>query len=396
MSNGKSGTATVAQHESAAPPAIKRMRAAMTAGVALVIALLGVFAYSLVDSQQQAREDVEQRFADVAQVSAALTVGIFEISQTATQQQAMTQLGDARVDPRRLEALARRGQAPYLEVYDARGRRIAATARAPRDTAPTPEVRYALRTGRSRLSNAIGIGPQAVAEWAIPFRTSSGRRVYLSAIPLKNLGGFLAGFLSRVPNFADARSEVVDARGVVLGGSDLKEPLGRPLGDRALLEAMRKAKRGSYDDGRYFASSPIAGSPWRVVIATNQDDLYASVNGSRRTVPWLLFAAFALAALVGLFLLRRAATAAAELQRKELSERHAVEINDNIIQGLALASYELERGERMAGSSQVAETLREAQRLVSELLGKGEVQPGQLRRETPARTDPPEKEGDRS
>jgi hypothetical protein len=88
-------------------------------------------------------------------------------------------------------------------------------------------------------------------------------------------------------------------------------------------------------------------------------------------------------------MMRRAALNAAELQRKELSERHAVEINDNIIQGLALASYELERGERMAGSTQVAETLREAQRLVSELLGKGEVQPGQLRRDAAARTDPP-------
>jgi hypothetical protein len=43
----------------------------------------------------------------------------------------------------------------------------------------------------------------------------------------------------------------------------------------------------------------------------------------------------------------------------------------------------------MAGSSQVSETLREAQRLVSELLGQGEVQPGQLRRGVAARTDPP-------
>jgi hypothetical protein len=181
----------------------------------------------------------------------------------------------------------------------------------------------------------------------------------------------------------------------VLGGSDLKLPLGRPLPDRDLRDAALRGPNGPYDSGRYYAASRLAGANWRVVISISQSDLYHSVNGSRRTVPWLLFAAFALAAIAGLMLMRRAALAAAELQRKELSERHAVEINDNIIQGLALASYELERGERMAGSSQVSETLREAQRLVTELLGKGDVQPGQLRRERPAKTDGPDgPEGD--
>ena len=380
-----------------AHPAIKRMRAAMTAGTALVVLLLAVFAYSIVDSQRQAREDVEQRFEDVATVSAALTNGIFDISQVSTIQQATAQLGGPRIDPARLEAQRQRGQSPYLEVFDARGRRIAATRLAPRDPAPSPEVRSALRTGQSRLSNAIGTGRRAVAEWAIPYRSGEGRRVYVSGISLPTLGTFLAGFLGRIPNFAHSESEVVDGRGVALGGSNMKIALGRPLPDRELRDALQDETRGGYGDDRYFASAPIARSPWRVVISTADSDLYESVNGSRRTVPWLLFVAFALAALIGLFLMRRAALAGAELQRKELSERHAVEINDNIIQGLALASYELQRGEKMAGSSQVAETLREAQRLVSELLGEGEVQPGQLRRETAARTDaPPPREPDGS
>jgi hypothetical protein len=373
---------------SPAPPAIRRMRLAIAAGIALVVALLAVFAYSLVDSQRQARHDVERRFQDVAQVSAALTNGIFSASQAATVQQAIAQLGGT-VDGARLDALASRAQAAYVEVYDARGRRLAASHGAPARATATV-VEPALRTGQAQLSDIAVAGPHGQVAWAIPFRGKDGPRVQVTGIRLTTLGAFLAGFLGRVPNFANARSVVVDGHGVVLGGSDLKLPLGRPLPDRDLRDAGLRGPHGPYDSGRYFAASRLAGSNWRVVISISQSDLYHSVNGSRRTVPWLLFAAFALAAIAGLMLMRRAALAAAELQRKELSERHAVEINDNIIQGLALASYELERGERMAGSSQVSETLREAQRLVSELLGKGEVQPGQLRRERPAKTDGPD------
>lgn len=371
------------------PPAVRRMRVAMTVGIALVVALLAVFAYSLVDSQRQARRDVEQRFQDVAQVSAALTNGVFSASQATTVQQTMSQLG-GRVDPARLTALARRSRAAYVEVFDLQGRRIGASPGAPARSRPPASSQAALRTGQARLSDVTVPGPQGVVDWAIPFKGQSGPRVEVTGIRLSVLGAFLAGFLGRVPNFANARSVEVDGHGVILGGSDLKLPLGRPLPDRDLREAALRGTHGPYGSGRYFAASSIAGSHWRVVISIARSDLYHSVDGSRRTVPWLLFAAFALAALAGLWLMRRAALAAAELQRKELSERHAVEINDNIIQGLALASYELERGERMAGSSQVSETLREAQRLVSELLGKGEVQPGQLRRERPAKTDGPD------
>jgi hypothetical protein len=392
MSDGPSHAATAADEVARAavvPPAARRLRVALAAGVAGVLLVLAIFAYSLIDAQRQARRDVEHRFEDVALVSAALTKGILDASKSATVQQAMAQLGGPRVTRVQLDALARRSQAAYIEVLDSRGRPLGASSGAPPLSRPSPIVQRALRTGEATVGDVSGTGPQAVTEWAIPFPGKDGRRVEVTAIKLTALGAFLASFLGNVPNFAHAQSVVVDSRGVVLGGSDLKLPLGRPLPDRALLDAARHSPHGSYDSGRFFAASPIAGSTWRVAISTAESDLYASVNGSRRTVPWLLFAAFALTALAGLLLMRRSALAAAELQRKELSERHAVEINDNIIQGLALASYELERGERMAGSTQVGETLREAQRLVTELLGEGEVQPGQLRRETAARTDRP-------
>jgi hypothetical protein len=126
------------------------------------------------------------------------------------------------------------------------------------------------------------------------------------------------------------------------------------------------------------------------VLDTTEEELYSEIDN---TLSWAIFVAFALTALAGLVLLGRVLKSASELERRELNERHAVEINDNIIQGLALAKYKLERGDEEASAAQVADTLREAQRLVSGLLGDAEIQAGQLRREAAAETrspgDPP-------
>ena len=181
---------------------------------------------------------------------------------------------------------------------------------------------------------------------------------------------------------------MIDSNGVVLGGDNLSSPAGEKIDDEELLDAVAAEESGNYGDDRYFASSAIQNSPFKIVLDASESDLYEDTSST--AISWIIFAAFALALLAGLYLLNRSATAAAELQRRELNERHAVEINDNIIQGLALAKYKLEAGQGEASANQVSETLREAQRLVSNLLGDAEVQAGQLRREIAAETSRPE------
>jgi hypothetical protein len=202
------------------------------------------------------------------------------------------------------------------------------------------------------------------------------------------IADFLMSFLARVPNVSDAQSIVIDARGNVVGSRERGIRAGRRLDQAGLLEALgEEGEEGDYvEDGedRYFTSARIAGSPWRVVLSAESDKLYKSVSGARRAIPWAIFAAFALAALMGLWLLRRVAVATTEIQRREVSRRNAVEINDNIIQRLVLAKYELERGAAERSQAKLVETLEEAQRLVSDLLG--DVEPGRLRREGPAST----------
>ena len=365
---------------------MNRLRALTIGAAALALLILGVLAYLLADAQSQDRDDVEKRFRDVAHVSAAVTNGIFNAAFQNTQTEAADDFAGP-IEPRALERYAAQGQLRYVAVLDERGRRLGATAGAP-PAGPAADV--ALESGQARLSDVMGGGTEAVIEFAIPYETPSGRRVFVQGSPTGPFADFLTASLGQLPNFADAETAMVDSNGVVLGGDNLSTPVGERLQETDLLDALADGAQGDYGDDRYFASSEITSSPFKIVLDASKSDLYESISG--RTIPWIIFAAFALALLAGILLLRRAAVATAEIQRRELNERHAVEINDNIIQGLALAKYQLQAGEGDKSADQVAETLREAQRLVSGLLGEAEVKAGQLRRGVAAETKRPQPE----
>ena len=364
---------------------MNRLRAITIGGALLAALVLAVFAYLIAESQSDERENVQQRFRDVAQVSAAVTDGIFQAALQGAQQQAATNFAGP-VEESALTEYVSRGQLLYAAILDENGRRIAATEDAPPSNGPA--VDFALDNREARFSDVMGEGKAAGVEWAIPYETPEGRRILVQGSPASAFEDFLTASLSRLPNFADAETVMIDGAGLVLGGTRLSTPVGETLEDEELLEALGEDSAGKYGDGRYFASGGITGSPFKIVLDTSESKLYESITGE--SIPWIIFGAFALMSLLGLYLLRRSTAAAAELERRELNERHAVEINDNIIQGLALAKYQLQVGEGEASAAQVAETLREAQRLVSGLLGDAEVQAGQLRREVAAETNRPE------
>jgi hypothetical protein len=364
---------------------LTRLRALTIGGAILAALILGVFAFLIADTQGQDKEEVENRFRDVAQVSAAVTNGIFEASFQGTRTQAVEDFSGP-IEEQALAEYQAQGEARYVAVYDENGRRLGATPDTP---APGPAVDTARETGQPRLSDVMGTGEDATIEFAIPYETPSGRRIFVSGSPTKPFADFLATSLGDLPTeFEDAETAMVDSNGVVLGGANLSSPPGQMLDNPDLLEALGSEQSGDYGDDRYFASAPITSSPFKIVLDSSKSDLYDNLTGT--TLSWIIFAAFALALFGGLFVLRRALVAGAELERRELNERHAVEINDNIIQGLALAKYKLQAGEGEASADQVSETLREAQRLVSGLLGDAEVQAGQLRRQVAAETTRPE------
>lgn len=86
----------------------------------------------------------------------------------------------------------------------------------------------------------------------------------------------------------------------------------------------------------------------------------------------------AVAQQLGQFLLRREAEA--QVAGHERRQRQAAELNDEVVQGLALAQYHLEREDDELAATTIAATLAAAKEIVSDLLAGDDVGPGDLRR----------------
>ncbi len=266
----------------------------MTVGGALLAALiLGVFAYLIADGQSEDKEDVEERFQDVAagfrrRHGRDLPVG-FPVDADAGRR------GLLRPD-RAERARGVRTAGPVAVrggLRRPKGRRLGATPGTPH---PGPAVDTARETGQPRLSDVMGTGKEATIEFAIPYETPSGRRIFVTGSPTQPFADFLAASLGQLPTFADAETAMVDSNGIVLGGDNLSSPVG--------AEARRpRLARGAPDRGvtatmATTATSRPARSPTRRSRSSStrpKSDLYESISG--RTVTWIIFAAFALASV---------------------------------------------------------------------------------------------------
>ena len=82
------------------------------------------------------------------------------------------------------------------------------------------------------------------------------------------------------------------------------------------------------------------------------------------------------------FLLRREAEG--KLHRRQEQQRQAAELNDEVVQGLVVAGYWLDRGELGPARDAVDSTLAAARVIVADLLGDDRPKPGDLRRSSSA------------
>lgn len=369
----------------AADAAAQRLKPAFAAATFLLIALLGVFAYALANAQHQQRKDLRSRFADRAKVAATVNESLFALASSSVKPADAQRFGGPTVDQKALLARTQVQQQFYAAILSSSGEVLAKAGPAPANVAQHPTVKEAIRAKSAVYSSLMdGPGDSVAIESAIAFPTKYGLRIDVSSGKADALAQFLNSFLSRLPSVAGAKSYVIDRSDKVIATPGQKSRAGVPLPDTALGRAVRDHDSGSYAGNRYFAAAPIKGTPWRIVLSARRSDLYATV---KTTVQWLIFTAFVLVSLGGMILLWRVLISNAELQRADLSRRHALEINDNVVQRLVLAKYALDRGATETSQQKLAETLRETQQLVTSLLEEREIAPGALRRDAPAETE---------
>lgn len=269
---------------------IARLRqVAAACAIVLAVGLVAAVGIYLSDTQEDARARIVNDFDTRARLVAGVTGDTISASDSKTREWAMTVFAGPAGELGPVLDVQRVGVA-WLAVLRADGAVLGASPRSVVKQAGTfpdsPGFRLAVTTGRLAYGDVTVENGVPMLYAFQPYRTTGGTRVLVVPAAASDLSGVLRSTL----DVTASRTYVADSTGAVVAATD-NTPAGRPLPDRPLAIAAQRAGHGVVE-GDYFRSLPVAGSAWRVIIATPRSALLAPVQETNR-VAWLIFAAFA-------------------------------------------------------------------------------------------------------
>jgi signal transduction histidine kinase len=307
--------------------------AALIAGALIILGLLAVFAVDLSNNQARSRGVVEAQAHQRAVLVAGLIDSVFgAISRPGPQP--LREYSRAVVSDHALER--NRGSDVYLVLLDANGHELASSP------GFTPRARVGLAKGAHSalamikagqqwaLGNVEPYGDGGVVDFATRISTPFGTRILVRGFRPDALSGFTSKALEKVPGVNGAHHLLLDGNGIVIASTNPKRPPGYHFHTPTQITVLTHPSGVVH--GHYFDQVPLGSTTWKVLLAAPAGEFFASVSGTNRWLPWVIFGAFAIVALVAL------ALAARMLRSNDL----VVEANEQ----LARSNAELERRAR--------------------------------------------------
>lgn len=304
----------------------------IVAGACVILALLTVFAIELSDTQANSKSGIETQVHGRSVLAAALISGLFQSSVQSSETLLPKQYGTATVSSKALTTQA--GQGGYAVLLDGSGNVLAAsagfTAEAQAEL-PKSAALTIIRSGKPYgLGNIDQFGSTGIIDFAEPFTTPYGTRTLVTGFTPNELNAFITAELAQIPGVKGALNYLLDGNDIVLASTNTAAPVGRVIPGAGEVQALSKPS-GQVGD-RYFDQATIANSTWRIVLTAPAGPLFATVTGWHEAVPWLVFAAFALVAIVALALAYGVMRSSDEVrtvnEKLEVANQELVGVND--------------------------------------------------------------------
>jgi signal transduction histidine kinase len=317
--------------------------AVLIAGAIVVLGLLSVFAIELSNNQAKSKRDIESRVHERSVLAAALIDSLFQTSASTAGPQDAKLYGTPTVPPRLLQRA--KGRNVYAVLLDASGNVLAHssgfTPQARADLPRSVALRLLRRGYPWSLGNVLPYGRTGVINYGLKLTTPSGTRYLLTGFVPTTLGPFLIGELREIPGVSGSHNYVLDTNGEVLASTNPARPTGYVFHTATQLSVLDRSS--GEVSGHYFDQVTLSNTSWRILLTAPNGPLFASVSGLRKWVPWLIFSAFGIVALIALLLARRAMRASQEIREAnaKLGVANAQLASTNA--ELATSNQELER-----------------------------------------------------
>jgi diguanylate cyclase (GGDEF)-like protein len=170
-------------------------------------------------------------------------------------------------------------------------------------SAQYPPLHQAIATGRVTLTGVVPAGPMLgpVVGLLIPFTSTQGIRIYNGALSVSTASAG-SGYLRTLSTIKGATVWLIDSTGQTIASSSSLTQTADLMKreDPALVAAIGTSPEGTYQHGSAgssrFAAVAVAGTPWRLVVAAPESQVFHAIGGFSAVVPWLVFAGLVLAA----------------------------------------------------------------------------------------------------
>jgi len=310
--------------------------------VALIsVSLIGGAALALHSSQSSSRRDTEARFASRATLAAKF-IGTYATELTAREALvAASTLGGSDPTAAFNANIAAFGFADGT-LLDSAGRALALWPATPGLIGTDFGAQF-VPLQRALLGyvvvsdvEATSLTTPPMVGFAIPFNTSSGRRVFSGAYLISSTP--LAAFLDDSTTLKNAQLYLTDSAGVVFAANKTQPSKFETLTqlNPALGNATVKASTGAFRSGSTsytYVKTPIPGTPWSYVIAAPTNGVYASLAGTAHWLPWLILAGLSLLIVIAAWLTIR--LLAGRRRLAELNTRLAIIARTDKLTGLS-------------------------------------------------------------